>query len=152
MGKSDKSIHNICIAAIKRACTQPYDFKWTRFYEEPKEFALSYPKMAAYVEENELPICATIVHARNWSLLTTRRLFTMDNGQLTKGDIEGSKNQSHGDFKGAGTHERTNGAIQLFDGTKMTYIIETGRASMVMIYGIRTIININGRHSPESDS
>lgn len=142
MIKTDQSIHNICIAAIKRHTTQPYDFKWTRFYADKDAFIHHYPQMIPDLSEKEWPICSTIIDAYSWSVLTTRRLLTNQQGQLTMANIDTSISQSHGDFKGDDKKDRTLGILQLANGTRMTYFIETGKASMVMIYGIRTRINI----------
>ena len=143
MTKADKSIHNICITAIRRATFKPYDFKWPHFYEEKAEFLNRYSQMADF-EENELPICSTVIDSSNWSLLTSRKLVTTEAGQLTIGDMNNCANLSHGNFKGEGKLDMVLGSIRLANGTKMKYFIETGKASMVMIYGIRTRIRMIG--------
>ena len=38
MAKTDKSLHRICIASIKRHTMKPYDFKYTSYYESKEEF------------------------------------------------------------------------------------------------------------------
>jgi hypothetical protein len=144
MPKTDKTIHNICIAAINRHTIKPYDFKWTRFYKEKAEFLNRYSQMAGF-EKNELPICSTVIDASNWSLLTTRKLLTTEEGHLTIGDLNNCVDLSYGLFKGGGKSDKEVGSIQLANGTKMNYFIETGKASMVMIYGIRTRIGMIGQ-------
>src|SRR5260221_12774178 len=138
MTKTDQSIHNICIAAIKRHTIQPYDFKWTSLYADKDAFTHRYPRMITDFYENELPICSTIIDAFTWSVLTTRRLLTNQQVQLAMTDMNTSIYLSHGNFKGYNQKDKTLGSLQLANGTKMTYFIEAGRASMVMIYGIRT--------------
>lgn len=76
MIKTDKSIHSICIAAIKRSTMAPFDFRWTEYYEDKKKFIDRYAHMPVDFESSELPICSTIIDAEDWSVLTTRRLFT----------------------------------------------------------------------------
>lgn len=137
MTKTDKSIHNICIASIKRCTKKPYDFKWTKFYDFNTEFINS--EILLDLVENELIICSTIIDIDNFSILTTRQLITNEKGQITKGDIQGSKDCSYGDFKGYKDKQLTFGQVQLKDGEEMKYFIETGHASMVMIYGVRTL-------------
>jgi hypothetical protein len=46
----------------------------------------------------------------------------------------------YGDFKGFHNQPVTLGAIQLPDGSEHKYFIETGRASMVMIYGVTRVV------------
>ena len=118
----------------------PVDFKWTQYYEEITAFTDRYAYLPLDLKGGEWPICSTIIDADNWSILTTRRLFTNHNGQLHAGYIDNSKNVSHGKFKGK--QDRTLGTLKLADGAMIAYHIETGKASMVMIYGIRTRIRM----------
>lgn len=138
MTKTDKSLHNICIASIKRKTIKPYDFKWTKFYESNTDFP--YSALQLNLLENELIICSTIVDANNYSILTTRRLITKENGQLSTGNIQGATNKLYGDFKGLRDKTITFGQVQLMNKNDLKYLIETGKASMVMIYGVRTLI------------
>jgi len=138
MTKSDKSKHNICIASIKRSTIKPYDFKWTKFYESNADF--HYPGLSLDLSENELIICSTVIDADNYSIVTTQRLITKLNGQESVGNIEGATDKRYGDFKGYKDKLFTFGQIQLQNGADLAYFIEVGKASMVMIYGIRTLI------------
>jgi hypothetical protein len=142
MEKSDKSIHNICIASIKRSIIKPYDFKWTRFYEEHAEFKNSFPGIEIELSGNELVICSTIIDKDNFSVLTTERLTTKEKGVLLSGNLNGALVKQYGDFKGFENEPLTFGLVQLNNGNDLRYFIETGRASMVMIYGVRTRIQI----------
>jgi hypothetical protein len=120
---------------------KPYDFKWTRFYEEPPELLNRYPGLIQ-LAEGELAICSTIIDKNNWSILTTQRLLTQMDDKLTIGSMDNCKDFLYGDFKGYVGEETTKGSIQLANGMKMTYLIETGKASMVMIHGVRAKIMI----------
>ena len=55
MRKSDKSIHNISIASIKRSTMKPYDYKWTKFYELNTDFL--YSGLQLELQNDELIIC-----------------------------------------------------------------------------------------------
>jgi hypothetical protein len=140
MKKTDKSKHKICVASIKRHSMKPYDFKWTKFYESNPDFP--YPKLLPDLAENELIICSTVIDAGNCSILTTQRLITRQNGQTTAANIEGATDKFYGDFKGHEKKPFTFGQIQLQNGTGLKYFIETGKASMIMIYGVRTLIRL----------
>ena len=117
---------------------KPYDFKWTKFYESNSDF--SYSGLHQYLTENELFICSTVIDADNYSILTTQRLITKQNGQDNIGNIEGATDKLYGDFKGYKDKLFTFGQIQLKNGADLNYFIETGKASMIMIHGIRTLI------------
>lgn len=143
IGKSDKSIHSICIASIKRKTKTPYDFVWTKFYEKNDEFIETFSEFENLLSVNELLICSTIIDIDNFSLLTTQKLVTKENGILLLGNINHAKDKLYGDFKGAISKEPyTFGMVKLEDSNDLKYFIETGRASMVMIYGVRTRIRL----------
>lgn len=118
---------------------KPYDFKWTRFYEADMNFP--YTGLKPDLAENELIICSTIIDKDNFSIVTTRRLLTQKDGQLTSGNIQGATDKRYGDFKGYKHNDTTFGIVQLHNGGELGYFIETGKASMVMIYGVRTLIS-----------
>lgn len=143
MKKSDNSIYSVCIASIKRSTILPYDFKWTRFYPNNAEFYSTYPDIGLTLLAEELIICSTIINPENYSVLTTRKLVTKDNGIMNSGKLEGSIDKLYGDFKGNLENKAvTFGLVQLADGNNLKYLIETGKASMVMIHGVRTSIRI----------
>ena len=140
MTKTDKSKHMISIASIKRSISKPDLYKWTKFYESNLDFSNSEIKIE--LNENELIICSTIVNLNNYSILTTQKLITKENGTEHVGKIIGATDKGYGNFKGYKENSITFGLLKLENGTELKYFIETGNASMVMIYGIRTIIRI----------
>lgn len=144
MKKSDKSIHNICIAAIKRSTMKPYDFKWTRLYEQPVDFRDLFPGIGIECSDGQLVICSTIIDHDNFSILTTQRLIIKEKGLLFSGSLNGAIDKQCGNFKDYKNEPLTFGLVRLYDGSELKYFIETGKASMVMIYGVRTIIRTGG--------
>lgn len=142
MSKFDKSIHNICIASIKRSTIQPYEFEWTKLYDSNSVFTDSYPSISIDILENELIICSTIIDLDNFSILTTRRLLTMENGNLDSGNLIHATDKFYGDFKEYKGCSFTFGLIQLQNGKDFKYFIEAGKASMIMIHGVRTFIKL----------
>ena len=150
MTKSDKSKHTICIASIKRSTIKPHDFKWTKFYETNSDF--NYSGLHPDLSETELLICSTVIDAGNYSILTTQRLITKQNGQESSGNIEGAMDKSYGDFKGYKGKNFTSGQIKLQNGADLKYFVETGDASMIMIQGIRTLIRTQGMTAAQVDN
>ena len=147
MTKPDKSIHNICIAAIIRSTMKPYEFKWTRFYEDGTELSRLFPGIEVDLAANELVICSTLIDGENFSVLTTQKLVTKEEGKLMQGRLTGARDKLYGEFKGNHKNDQfTFGTIQLENGNDLRYFIETGKASMVMIQGVRTRIGMNGSY------
>lgn len=87
-------------------------------------------------------ICSTIINSENYSILTTQKLITSENGILESGLIIHAENGLYGNFKGYGEEKLTFGKIILEHGKIVKYFIETGKASMIMIQGIKTLIQI----------
>lgn len=139
MRKSDKSIHNICVTKIKRSTMKPYDFKWSTFYENDSKSLFQHYPFELYDEE--LIICSTIIDSDNFSILTTRKLITNENRIVHFGSLINAKNQLYGDFKSK-DEDFTFGKIELENGEILKYFIETRKASMVMIQGVKTAIDI----------
>jgi len=129
---------------------EPYDFKWTNFYESNSEF--HYSGLQLDLEENELIICSTIIDRDNFSILTTRRLLTSLDGQLCIENIQGATDKLYGDFKGYQDKDFTLGQVQVQSGNEIKYIIETGKASMIMIHGVRTLIGTTQMTNKQVDS
>lgn len=117
---------------------KPYDFKWTKFYEFNRDF--QYSGLQLELIENELIICSTVIDSENYSVLTTQKLITNENGIESVGNVNGAILKPHGDFKGLNGEPLTFGLLQLENGTEFKYFIETGKTSMIMIHGIRTLI------------
>ncbi|WP_299902122.1 hypothetical protein [uncultured Aquimarina sp.] len=141
MRKSDKSKHNISIASIKRSTIKPYDdFKWTKFYESNSDFP--YSGLNLNLTENEMIICSTVIDSENYSILTSQKLITNENGIESSGNLVNAKDKGYGDFKGYKDDSFTLGLLELENGTELKYFIETGKASMIMINGVRTLIRM----------
>lgn len=119
---------------------KPYDFRWTKFYESNLEFQDTNPNLQPDWAEHELIICSTVIDDNNYSILTTQRLITKEKGLENTGSLVGATDKLYGDFKGYKDELFTFGQVQLHNGSDLKYFIETGKASMIMIHGVRTII------------
>lgn len=119
---------------------KPYDvFKWTKFYEVNSDF--QYDGLNLNLTDNELIICSTIIDTDNFSILTTQKLITTENGIESSGNLINAKDKGYGDFKRY-NDSFTFGLVELENGTELKYFIETGKASMFMIQGVRTLIRM----------
>lgn len=137
MPKSDRSVHNIVVAAIKRCVLDDYDFEMTHYYESKEEFLIFHGEVIEMAEE-EIPICSVIIDKYNWTIMTTRRLMTSEKGLLTQASTRHVLGGIYyGDFRGCRFPAQTIGRVLLENGSKMNFFMETGRASVVMIHGLR---------------
>jgi len=139
--KSDQSIRNICIAAIKRKIRKPFDFLLTDMFEKETidEIDDDDFKLLAFFE-NELPIARTHVYADSWTLVTSRQIISCKDGIITACQAEKVLSWTWNDFKGYNKLPFTIGQLKLGDNQTLEIFIETGRASMVIIYAIRTLV------------
>ncbi|NMH89018.1 hypothetical protein [Flavivirga algicola] len=138
MKKTDISIKNITIASIKRHTTQPFDFKYSDIYENDKVILNERVGNQINFEDGEELICSTIINDSIWSVLTTRRIITLEGVGKVEHYLSGLKRRDAGDFKGYSKQEYTKGFLHFDDDKIIPYFIETGKASMIMIYGVNT--------------
>ena len=139
MEKSDKSKKGICIAAIKRHTIPPFEFRYTKIYDREGQTLIPAIKDTVHLENEEELICSTFVSPTIWTLLTTRRIFSLEGVGLKKHGLTGIKKWDFGDFKGYSKQPYTKGFLHFENGDVITFFIETQEASMVMVYGIRTM-------------
>jgi len=139
--KSDKSVRNICIAAIKRHTIPLYDFSLTSFFEKElwHEFDNSISVFSNVVED-ELPVSMVSIDKNNFTLVTTRQILTCQGGIIRSAKPYNIISWEWNDLKGYTDNPFTCGHLTFSDKQVFEVFIETGKASMVMIYAIRTLI------------
>ncbi|NAS31852.1 hypothetical protein GTQ40_12770 [Flavobacteriaceae bacterium R38] len=140
MKKSDTSIKNITIASIKRHTMKPFDFKYSDIYENDKTILNEHVNNLIKLEDGEELICSTIISDSIWSVLTSRRIITLEGVGKIEHYLSKLKRLDAGDFKGYSKQEYTKGFLHFNDDKIIPYFIETGKASMIMIYGVNTTI------------
>ena len=135
----DKSNKKTCLESIKMFTIPPFVFDLTNIYDD--EFDLSFAQGKFELEIGEEPICSTVINESHWSILTTRRICTLEGVRKKTHLLDGLKKFDAGDFKGNSTQKFTTGLLLFEDNEIVRVFIETGRPSMVMIYGNRTIFD-----------
>ncbi|WP_448701920.1 hypothetical protein ACFGVR_06585 [Mucilaginibacter sp. AW1-3] len=136
MLNSNSVVHTFCTYEIKRHTFKPYVFRWTKFHEDNSDF----PEIQVNIAEGELIICSTIIDSDNYSILTTQRIITKES------NVEEIRYMTNA----ISYHMPLNykfekfgyifGSIKFRNGDETKYFLETGKASMVMVYGIKTLI------------
>ena len=143
MRKTDISIKNISIASIKRHTIPPIDFDFSTIYEDNKQIDNEKIREKIELDKNEELICSSIISDSVWSILTSRRIITLEGVGKVQHKLKGLIQRNAGDFKGWSKQKYTKGFLQFDDGKIIPYFIETGNASMIMIYGIDTVVKLN---------
>jgi hypothetical protein len=138
--KSDQIIHRFSIYEIKRSTYTPYNFRWTNFYENHSEFLQLYPDIQLNIAEDELMICSTIIDEENYSILTTRRCVTKENGIEDIAYMPDAKKYDLPLNHKLEKYGYVLGTVELQNGKAFRFYIEAGKAAMVMTYGIRILI------------
>ena len=88
---------------------------------------------------NELPVASTIANPTEWTFVTTKKVIGRTSNILIAINIEDIDQWSWGDFKGKFEEPTTKMSLTTADGQKKDFIIESGKASMVMIYAVKTL-------------
>lgn len=117
---------------------KPFDFKYSDIYENDKIISNEIVKNQIHFDDGEELICSTIINDTIWSVLTTRRIITQEGIGKVEHYLNGLKRRDAGDFKGYSKQEYTKGFLHFDDDKIIPYFIETGKASMIMIYGVDT--------------
>jgi hypothetical protein len=139
--KTDNSIRNICIAAIRRKVILPFDFLLTQLFEKetfPDIDNEQFKLLDLY--DNELPITQTTIDHANWTLVTTRQIISCADNTIQIAKAAEVLSWHWNDFKGYDKAAYTVGQLQLAGQQQLGVFIETGRASMITIYAIRTVV------------
>lgn len=117
---------------------KPFDFKYSEIYENDETILNEKVNNEVNLEGGEELICSTIVNDTIWSVLTSRRIITLEGVGKIEHYLNGLKRRDAGDFKGYSKQEYTKGFLHFDDDKIIPYFIETGKASMIMIYGVNT--------------
>jgi hypothetical protein len=119
---------------------KPIDYPLTRIFETQSLSEIDEIISSTFIHlDNELPIAITHVDIDNWTLLTTKKIISNIKGVLRQTFASKVVNWTWGDFKGYKEKPTTLGHLTLDDNTTLNILTETGKASMIMIYGIMTL-------------
>ena len=137
--KTDASIRNIIVAAIRRHLRDEAECIFTRIFETKMfdELQLNISKIA-----HELPVAGTFLSPKKITLVTTRRILTLDNGNWLQMEAKDIKEFFPNDFKGGGKQAVTTGHVVGDDDSRVPVFIETKGPSMIVIYAIQTLRRI----------
>lgn len=139
MRKADKSIRNITLAKVKRSLMADAVCKFTRIYDNETMAEVSFTQNAA---TGELPIACTYIDTNNFTLITTRRIFTTKGSLKYSVPFQNIKTYNFGDFKGMRGNPVTIGSVTTINGENFPVLIESGKPSMVVVNAVGTILNL----------
>jgi hypothetical protein len=140
MQKTNESIRRICIASIKRHTIKPINYPLTKIFESQSLSDIDEKISSTFShQENELPIALTHFDNNNWTLLTTKKIISNINGDIKQALANNVAKRTWNDFKGYKEKPITLGHLTLDDNSTLDVLIETGKASMIIIYGIMTL-------------
>jgi hypothetical protein len=138
--KSSHSVRHICIVTIKRKTIQPYNYKFTKFYETESIENIDFINTLKFIfEQNELPILSVYQSENNWWLLTTHQVIGNINNKNIVIPLNEIEKIDWDDFKGIRKKEITEISIHLVNDKTEKLFIETGKASMIPIYSFMNV-------------
>ena len=113
--------------------------KLTRIYDTETMADVSFTEDAG---TGELPIACTYIDINNYTLITTRRIFTTKDGSKYAVPFQDIKTYNFGDFKGMRDSPVTIGGVTTTNGEGLPVLIESGKPSMVVVNAVETILNL----------
>ena len=133
--KSDKSVRNITLAAINRKVMDPNSWIHSRIADENdqeliRKFQLIDSELSVFEIKSE----------NAHTLISTRRIMELSNHQMKELNFENIDDLIYGNFKGTSNAPilskfRT---VDIY-GEELDFQLETGKASIGLIYAISTI-------------
>jgi len=142
--KTDNSIRNIAIAAVKRSAMDIETWSYSRIVDEldpnlKQEFQLS---------DNELPVFV-IKSSNAETLITTRRIIEKKEKELKFIEIDQIDDVIYGNFKGRPNQKPELSTFRIVDiyGDQLDFQLETGKASMGLIRSVDTIVRLKRKAS-----
>ncbi len=133
--KTDKSIRNITIASIKRSAIDIDSWNHSRIVNENdleliEKFELSQDELPVFEIKSEL----------THTLISTRQILERTNGSLQYLNFDFLDRVVYGDFKGQPNKPELS-IFRVVDiyGDELDFQIETGKASIGLIYSVNTI-------------
>lgn len=141
MKNTDKILHSFSVYEIKRHTYKPYEFRWTRFYENNSDFLHANPVFTVdKFLEGELIIASTINDHDNYSILTTRRIISKEGSVENVGymtDVIRYRVPINSKLE---KFDLVFGTIEFKNESVFNFLLEAGKASIIMVYGIRSMI------------
>ncbi len=125
--KSDGSIKNICIAAVERHTIKPIDFPLTTVFDNGSARRVS---NQINLLNGELPVSQTFIDKSDWTLVATGRIINCFDG-IVQETLTG---------KVSSYRPASIGEIKLGNGNIFKIHIEAGKASMIIIYSVMTLV------------
>ncbi len=130
--KTDSSIKNISVAAIKRKSIDLNSWEKTKLvFDFPVEVE---PKA------NELPVVYVLIDNNNWTLVTTQRIIGQIDSVMREIDFTYLDDTVWGSFKNTKIDKTIFRTVDQY-GEQYDFLMETGKPSMAIISSVRTIKN-----------
>ncbi|MFD2600606.1 hypothetical protein [Flavobacterium suzhouense] len=130
--KTDKSLYNITIAAIKRHAMHPETWLYSKIISTPEAegFDLDNEELPVFLIESEVAK----------TLVTTRRIIETSIGNSKQTLITEIQSTDYGLFKGdINKPDLSDFKIITINNNSITFQFETGKASIGLIYAINTL-------------
>ncbi len=136
--KTDRSIRNITIASINRNAMDIDSWRYSRIADDNDKKLIEKFELC----ENELPVFeikSEIAH----TLISTRQILEQSKGNIKRLNFEFLDDVVYGNFKG----QITKPELSIFrvieiHGNELKFQMETGKASIGLIYSVNTIRKI----------
>lgn len=140
--KSDEQIRDVVAASVRRHAMDLESWSCTRLWELGEPLVRQDLLRHCPLSGAELPILYVFLDDQNWTLVTTRRIWSRCDGALRSSAAADVAAEGYGNFKGYGDQPVERLTLTLNDGSVQLCPFETGKPSMGPIYAIRTLLQL----------
>ncbi len=140
--KTDGNIKNIVVAAIRRHSMDLDTWAGTRLWEAGDPERMNELSRQSELVPDELPILYSYCDSRNWTFVTTRRIWSCNEGGVGSIALPDVETYTLGNFKGYAGQRIERMAVTSRDGSVRQCPYETGKPSMGTIYAVQTLLQL----------
>jgi hypothetical protein len=139
--KTDENIRQLVVVAIRRHSMDLETWEGTRLWESAERERQSELSARCSLAPDELPIIYSYCDAQNWTFVTTRHIWSCNEGNVQSVAVAEVTDHSYGNFKGFAGQEMERMTVTSRDGSVRQCPFQTGKPSMGTIYAVRTLLH-----------
>jgi hypothetical protein len=140
--KTDEEIKSIVSASIRRHSRELSTWVLTRLWDAGDPYIKEELQRWTQLTADEQPIVYSCCDPKNWTLVTTRRVWYCDEGHVGSIAVPDIASSEYGNFKGTAEQMVERMVLTSHEGVVHRCPYETGKPAMATVYAVRTLLQL----------